>query len=146
MNPNQDKTFGWNFLYLLNNPKGTIEFRRGAASTNVKDVFMWVEFAMTFIRAATRIGSPENLHKTPRTVGGLRWFIQKAGPWHDAPGMYDHRDLDRLFTGKASDATLSPRPLGALSPEKKKKLMQEKDEDKKKNFMQSKMAHAPYWG
>lgn len=35
MNPDHDKMFGWNFFYLLNSPNGTIEFRRGAASTSV---------------------------------------------------------------------------------------------------------------
>lgn len=35
MNPDHDKIFGWNFFYLLNSPNGTIEFRRGAASTSV---------------------------------------------------------------------------------------------------------------
>ena len=74
MNPNHDKMFGWNFLYLLSDPKGTVEFRRGAASTSVRNVFMWVELAMSFIQASVRIGLPENLAKIPRTVGGLRWF------------------------------------------------------------------------
>ena len=60
--------------------------------------------------------------------------------------MYDPRHLDRLFTGKGQDATLSPRPLGELSTEKKKKLMKKKEEDKEKNVMQSKIVQAPYWG
>jgi Putative amidoligase enzyme len=146
MNPNHDKMFGWNFLYLLQDNKGTVEFRRGAASTSVTDVFMWIELAMSFTQAALRIGLPQNLRKVPRTIGGLRWFIEKAGLLKAVSGMNDPRYLDRLFAGKHSDATISPRPLGELSTEKKKKLMKKKEEDKNKNVMQSKMVQAPYWG
>jgi Putative amidoligase enzyme len=146
MNPNHDKMFGWNFLYLLSDPKGTIEFRRGAASTTVTDVFMWVELAMSFIQAAIRIGVPENLQKIPRTVGGLQWFIKKADLGDSVTGMFESRHLDRLFAGKGPDATLSPKPLGELSPEKKKKLLKKKEEDKRKNVIQSKMLQPPFWG
>ena len=58
MNPNHDKMFRWNFLYLLQDNKGTVEFRRGAASTSVTDVFMWIELAMSFTQAALHIGLP----------------------------------------------------------------------------------------
>jgi hypothetical protein len=146
MNPNHDKMFGWNFLYLLNDPKGTIEFRRGAASVRVQDVFMWVELAMSFIQASVRIGLPENLRKIPRTVGGLRWFIDNAGLPNQVHGMNDKRYLDLIFAGKRQDGTLSPKPLGNLSKEKAEKLLKKKEEDKTKNIMESKVMQAPYWG
>lgn len=42
MNPNHDKMFGWNFLYLLNSPNGTIEFWRGAACTSAQQAFVYI--------------------------------------------------------------------------------------------------------
>lgn len=78
MNPDHDKMFGWNFLYLLNNPHGTIEFRRGPASSSVQDVFVNIEVAMSFVEAAIRLGDMATLEKTPATVGGLKRFIAAA--------------------------------------------------------------------
>ncbi|KAM0209070.1 hypothetical protein ACHAQD_011384 [Fusarium lateritium] len=132
--------FGWNFLYLINNPNGTIEFRRGAASTSSDDVFMWIEIAMSFIQASIQGGSRENLVRVPATVGGLKWFIQAAKLPDGVPGLYDSRYLripDKTFR--------QPVPLGRLSPAKMAKLMCKKEEDKRKTVIISKMMQKPFW-
>lgn len=88
MNPDHDKMFECNFLYLLNNRNGTIEFRRGAASTNVIDVFVWVEFAMSFVQAAhsqwVAFPPPEDpqYRRWPADIYPRRWFLG-TGPWQE---------------------------------------------------------------
>ena len=146
MNPDHDKMFGWNFLYLIHNPHGTIEFRRGAASTSSDDVFMWVEIAMSFVQASIQGGSRENLTRVPPTVGGLKWFIRAANLPDRVPGLYDSRYLSRLFSTTPDNAFREPVPLGKLSSAKIAKLMKKKEEDKRKTVIHSKMAHEPYWG
>lgn len=97
MNPNHDKMFGWNFPYLLNNSRGTIEFRRGAACTSAQQVFVYIEIVMSFIEAPIRMGSPENLERVPGTVGGLKRFISATGLPVNVPGLYDSRYLSIFF-------------------------------------------------
>ncbi|OBS22823.1 hypothetical protein FPOA_09148 [Fusarium poae] len=145
MNPDHDKMFGWNFLYLLNSPHGTIEFRRGAASVSSSDVFMWIEIAMSFVEASIRGGRRENLAKVPATVGGLKWFIGAARLPDGIPGLYDSRYLKRLFSNIPDGAFRQPVPLGKLSPAKLAKLKNKKLEDKKKTVILSKMVQEPYW-
>lgn len=145
MNPDHDKMFGWNLLYLLHSPHGTIEFRRGAASTSPEDVFMWIELAMSFVQASIQLGNPDSLTKVPPTVGGLLWFIQAAKLPDRVPGLYDSRYLDRLFSGANHDAFQEPIPLGQLSSDKMSKLLRKKMEDKEKTIVLSKIAHEPYW-
>ncbi|CAG1979937.1 unnamed protein product [Fusarium graminearum] len=145
MNPDHDKMFGWNFLYLLNSPHGTIEFRRGAASTSSSDVFMWIELAMSFVEASIRGGRRENLAKVPATVGGLKWFIGAARLPDGVPGLYDSRYLRRLFSNIPDETFRQPVPLGRLSPAKLAKLKYKKQEDKRKTVILSKMAQEPYW-
>lgn len=145
MNPNHDKMFGWNFLYLLNNPHGTIEFRRGAASTSVDHVFIYIEVAMSFIDAAIRLGDPERLERVPATVGGLKWFIRAANLPDNVPGLYKLRYLNRFFSGKSDSAFREPKPLGKLSAARLLKLKKKKEEDKKKNLAMVKMLQQPYW-
>ncbi|KAH8431695.1 uncharacterized protein LDX57_009349 [Aspergillus melleus] len=145
MNPNHDKMFGWNFLYLLESPNGTIEFRRGAASTSAQSVFVCIEVAMSFIEAAIRLGDPQKLEKTPATVGGLKWFIRAAKLPENIPGLYDSRYLNHFFSGKSDGALREPKPLGNLSDDRLNKLKKKKDEDKKKNVARAKMLQEPYW-
>lgn len=145
MNPDHDKMFGWNFLYLLNSPYGTIEFRRGAASTSSSDVFMWIELAMSFVEASIRGGRHENLAKVPATAGGLKWFIGAARLPDGVSGLYDSRYLRRLFSNIPDETFRQPVPLGRLSPAKLAKLKHKKQEDKRKTVILSKMAQEPYW-
>ncbi|KAF5537693.1 hypothetical protein FPHYL_12694 [Fusarium phyllophilum] len=145
MNPDHDKMFGWNLLYLINNPHGTIEFRRGAASVSSHDVFMWIELAMSFVQASIQGGSRENLARVPATVGGLRWFIQAAKLPDRVPGLYDSRYLMSLFSDIPDNTFREPVPLGRLSSAKMAKLMCKKEEDKRKTVIISKIAQKPYW-
>lgn len=146
MNPpregDHDKMFGWNFLNLLQSSQSTIEFRRGAASTSSTDVFMWAEVALSFVRAAMRKGTRDNLSRIPPTVGGLLWFINAGQIPADE---VDQRYIDRLFAGIDQYKSLSPTACGRLSPEKASKLKKKKLEDKKKNLMLLKTLQGPYW-
>lgn len=145
MNPNHDKMFGWNFLYLLSSPNGTIEFRRGAACISAQQVFVYIEVAMSFIEAAVQLGTPEHLEKIPGTVGGLKRFISAARLPNNVPGLYDSRYLS-LFFGNRNDNTFrEPKPLGRLSAYQLGKLKKKKEDDKKKNMAMIKMLHEPYW-
>lgn len=119
MNPNQSKYFSWNFLSVRRFK--TIEFRRGAVSLSVNDVFMWAELAMSFIRAALALQSTTQLRQYPRTVGGLRSFIQYA-QLSTQQGMHNPTFLNPLFSGKASTDRANPVPVGTLSPAKQAKL------------------------
>lgn len=145
MNPDHDKMFGWNFLYLLNNPHGTIEFRRGAASTSVQDVFIYIEIAMSFLEASVRLGDVERLKSVPATIGGLHWFIQAAKLPDGIPGLFDSRYLMPFFAGKNPSAFREPKPLGNLSPHRLNKLNRKKEEDKRKNIAMVKVSQEPYW-
>lgn len=144
MNPNHDKMFGWNFLYLLNSPNGTIEFRRGAACTSAQQAFVYIEIAMSFIEAAVQLGSPENLETAPGTVGGLKQFISAARLSNNVPGLYDSRYLSLFFGNKTDGTFREPKPLGKLSAYQLNKLNKKKEDDKK-NVAMVKMLHEPYW-
>ncbi|KAF7591582.1 hypothetical protein BBP40_001330 [Aspergillus hancockii] len=145
MNPDHDKMFGWNFLYLLSSPHGTIEFRRGAASTSAQGVFVYIEVAMSFVEAAIRLGEPGKLEKIPGTVGGLKWFINAANLPDKVPGLYDSRYLDLFFSGRSDTALREPRPLGNLTADRLSKLKKKKEEDMRKNVAMAKMLQEPYW-
>lgn len=93
MNPNENKFFGWNFLYLLNNPNRTIEFRRGSGCTSAQQAFVWIEIAMSFIEAAVQLKSRRHLERMPGTVGGLKSFIKAANLTYNVPGLYNFRYL-----------------------------------------------------
>lgn len=109
MNPNQSKYFGWNFLSARRFK--TIEFRRGAVSLSVNDVFMWAELAMSFIRAALALQSTTQ----------LRQYLQYA-QLSTQQGMHNPTFLNPLFSGKASTDRANPVPVGTLSPAKQAKL------------------------
>jgi len=119
MNPNQSKYFGWNFLSIRRFK--TIEFRRGAASTSVDEVFMWVELATSFVQAALTVPtSVDDLRQYSATIGDLWTFIYNAQL--DQTGMYDSRYLSPLFASKDMDSRQEPIPVGELSEEKRQKL------------------------
>ena len=107
MCPDMSKYWGWNFSNLVRDPKYTIEFRRGAVSTKLDDVLVWVELAMSFIQAAVKVGSSEYLRQSPNTVQGLRSFLNQGLILKG--GMNDHRYLDLLFKDKDPKPFLSPR-------------------------------------
>lgn len=108
MSSNGDRYFGWNFLPIREEKK-TIEFRRGAPSTSVNDVFMWVELASSFIQAALTVPTSSiHLQRYPATIRGLRTFISEAKL--DQTGMYNSVYLDRLCAGKDMDAGEEPIP------------------------------------
>lgn len=111
MNPNRNKMFGWNFLYLLDSPHRTIEFRRGPASSSAQKVFACIELATSFVEAAVRLGDPESIEKTPSTVGGLKRFIQAAN-LPNRPGLYESSYLNHFFDGKNDADFREPKPLG----------------------------------
>jgi len=132
MNPNGSKYFGWNFLAIKKFK--TIEFRRGAASLTVDDVFMWVEIAMSFIQAALKMRSANDLQAHASTIGGLRDFIQNV-EFINAPGTWDSTYLSRLFNGKSSGDSLQPTPVGQLSPQKEQKLRRKIEADSRSQPM-----------
>jgi hypothetical protein len=113
MNPDLSKYFGWNFLPIRT--LKTIEFRRGSVSLISDDTFMWVELAMSFIKAASIQNSPQQLRQYPRTTGGLKAFIQNAY-LPTQPGTHGSSYLDLIFHGKDSSARLEPRPVSNLFP------------------------------
>lgn len=148
MNPphegNHDKMFGWNLLYLLSSPNGTVEFRRGSGSSSVEEAFMWAEFAIAFVMAAIRVSTPwTNMTNLP-DLGGLQNFLQSA-VFAQAATPFRPEYLHRLSNKKNLRARREPRPLGVLSPEKARKLNQKKAEDEKKNVILTKVLKPAYW-
>ncbi|PPJ56315.1 hypothetical protein CBER1_00620 [Cercospora berteroae] len=146
MNPDnegeRDKMFGWNFLNLLQSTQSTIEFRRGAASTNAQQVFVWIEVAMSFLKASMTLGTAENLQRVPATVGGLKWFVAAAKLPTD---IFDKRYVDLFYSRAQDGAAAQPTPVGKLSKEKASKLKRKKMEDKNRSIMLEKTLNAPYW-
>ncbi|KAG6366155.1 hypothetical protein INS49_000331 [Diaporthe citri] len=107
MNPDGSKYYGWNFQAIQK--YSTVEFRRGAASTSVNDVFSWVELA----------------------------FIELGVV--EGPGLNDKRYFNRLLVkrglDKSPNARLDPDPVGELTPDKLKKLNQKIRLDQQMNPM-----------
>ncbi|CAJ2514283.1 Uu.00g024020.m01.CDS01 [Anthostomella pinea] len=139
MNPNQSRYFGWNFLAMKKYK--TVEFRRGSGSRSEDDVFMWAEFALSFLQASVRLQSASSLKDYPASVGGLSMFISFV-QLPDKPGMNDSVHLGRLFAGKRPDEKVSPVPVGKLSPEKQKKLEKKLKADALSNPMLTKVYYA----
>lgn len=122
MNPDGSKYFGWNFQAI---PKySTVEFRRGAASTSVNDVYSWVELAVSFVMASLKLQTAAGLKKYASNIRGLTEFI-KLGVV-EGPGLNDRRYFERLLVKRGlnqhPDARLDPIPVGELTPDKLKKL------------------------
>jgi hypothetical protein len=145
MNPDQSKYFGFNFMNL--ETYKTIEFRRGAASSNVTHVFMWVEFAMTFLQASIQASNISAFKKFQPTVGGLKKFFATAAVVDD-PGMNQPNYLKPLFKDHKDDERVEPTPvlLKKLSKEKRDKLKQKIEADKKSNPMLERISDATRTG
>ncbi|KAI1410318.1 putative amidoligase enzyme-domain-containing protein [Hypoxylon sp. FL1857] len=139
MNPNDSRYFGWNFLAMKKYK--TVEFRRGAGSRNVNDVFMWVEFALSFLQASLKLGSAASLKQYPASVGGLSMFISFAG-LQNQPGMNSSVHLNRLFAGRNPNEHVPPKPVGNLTPERRKKLEKKLKVDASTNPMLTKIHYA----
>ena len=137
MNNGGDRFYGWNFLNLFHGGKMTIEFRRGPGITRAQECLNWVEFAVTFVRAAKRVGAPEKLVKITDDVKGLERFVE-AGM---VKGMNIPDLLKPIFKGKSG--RLDPIRVGHLSAQKKKKEDQKKHQDQKKNLMVKKIKSIP---
>lgn len=135
MNPDGSKYFGWNFQAI---PKySTVEFRRGAASTSVNDVFSWVELAVSFVNASLKLQTAAGLRQYASTVGGLTQFIELGVV--EGPGLNNKRYFERLLVkrglDKSPNARLEPVPVGELTPDKLKKLKEKIRLDQQMNPM-----------
>ncbi|KAL9078551.1 MAG: hypothetical protein Q9157_002542, partial [Trypethelium eluteriae] len=139
MNPRGERYFGWNFLALRKYK--TIEFRRGAASLSVRDAFMWVELAVSFVLAALRLGSAQELTAIPATVGGLRAFMSQA-KLENALGQKNPPHVNRLFQDRVKDERVDPIPVGDLTPEKRLKLKKKIEADAKSDPMLDRLKSA----
>lgn len=146
MNPDGSKYFGWNFQAI---PKySTVEFRRGAASTSVNDVFSWVELAVSFVKAALKLRTAADLRNFNGNIGGLADFIDMGVI--EGPGLNDKRYFQRLLVKRGLDksptARLDPIPVGDLSPAKLKKLKEKIKLDQQMNPMLSNLECAKKTG
>lgn len=135
MNPDGSKYFGWNFQAI---PKySTVEFRRGAASTSLNDVYSWVELAVSFVNASLRLSTAAGLGQFDSTVGGLTQFIELGVV--EGPGLNNRRYFDRLLLKrgleKSPNARLDPIPVGELTPVKLRKLKEKIRLDQQMNPM-----------
>ncbi|KUI65228.1 hypothetical protein VM1G_00039 [Cytospora mali] len=135
MNPDGSKYYGWNFQAIQK--YSTVEFRRGAASTSVNDVFSWVELAVSFVKASLKLQSAAGLRQYSATVRGLTQFIELGVV--EGPGLNDKRYFNRLLVkrglDKSPNARLDPDPVGELTPDKLKKLKQKIRLDQQMNPM-----------
>ncbi|KAH6839568.1 hypothetical protein B0I37DRAFT_439316 [Chaetomium sp. MPI-CAGE-AT-0009] len=141
MNPDGSRYFGVNFLAL--EKYKTVEFRRGAASTKLDDVFKWVEFAMTFLQASIQLSAKSDFSRFQPTVGGLRKFFDNARLVED-PGMNQRKYLNLLFQSHKPEEKAEPIPvrLETLSKEKRAKLSKKVEADKLSNPMLDKISDA----
>lgn len=105
MGNGEDRGYSWNFLSLMDKNKRTLEFRKPPGSTTVEQTLSWAEFVLSFIQAAIRCGSTEQLLKVPAHIGGLQWFLKQS----NVPGVNEHHRLARLFAGQDPMATLQPK-------------------------------------
>lgn len=126
MNPSNDKMFGWNFLYMTDGKRATVEFRRGAGCTAVQYALMYAELTIAFVGAAIQ---SEGVVEIPATVGGLKFFLSKSGP---IPKLVSLENLDVLFGGKSELAFCEPKTVGDLSVDKLRKLQKKKEKDERK--------------
>ncbi|KAH7014385.1 putative amidoligase enzyme-domain-containing protein [Microdochium trichocladiopsis] len=107
MNPGKHKRYyGWNFTAFKS--YGTVEFRRGAGSTNAQQVLQWITLSTTFLRASLRIATSEDFRHYPETVGGLYRFLSSVPRAQDNwKKLFDHKDFDQYQ---------EPQKLGQLRP------------------------------
>lgn len=140
MNPDRDRTYGWNFRSI--EKYYTVEFRKPPGSTTADQVLGWAELAMSFVQASLRLGSIEKLRKVPSTVGGLLWFIQQSR----VPGMNEHNRLYQFWQGISMRQFEEPgtnRPV--LAQEDLAMLVQLRDLSVARISIDSSVMRPPYW-
>ncbi|KAF7508083.1 hypothetical protein GJ744_009665 [Endocarpon pusillum] len=147
MGNEEDRGYSWNFLSLMEKKKRTLEFRKPPGSTTVEETLSWAEFVLSFIQAAIRCGSAEQLQKVPAHIGGLQWFLKQS----NVPGVNEHHRLAGLFAGRDPMATLQPKSTyEAVSLQlkqlrgAKKMLMEKADADHRRVLDHAKRAQIPY--
>lgn len=140
MNPDNEKKFGWNFLSI--EKYYTVEFRKPQASITVEAVLSWAELAISFVQAAIRHGSPQQLQDIPSTVGGLRWFLEQI----NVPGLNEHHRLHRFWRGIKMDEFFIGMPMRLfLTDEEKRSIAIMRELDEKEILRSIKTAKEPYW-
>ena len=147
MGNREDRGYSRNFLSLMDKKKRTLEFRKPPGSTTVEQPLSWAEFVLSFIQAAIKCDSAEQLQRFPAHVGGLQWFLKQS----NVPGVNEHHRLARLFAGQAPMATLQPKPnleaygLKLTQLKAAKKMLKEKaDADHRRVLDHAKKAQIPH--
>jgi len=103
MNPGGDRSYTWNFTSLPRT--STIEFRQPPGVKTAAETLQWVEFAITFVKAALLKAKPDdNLEAFNVNVGGLKEFLKiKAEDFPREPANFfatcDGSILEQLFDG-----------------------------------------------
>ncbi|KAF2150029.1 hypothetical protein K461DRAFT_270570 [Myriangium duriaei CBS 260.36] len=145
MCPRHDKNWAWSFHYILHRgDNGTIEFRRPPASTDVDDVFMWIEVTMVFIKAAMELEEIDELTGFHATVEGLERFMRYT-PLSTTPGLFEPHNLDDFFATAAGDQWRQPAPCPTPTPELAALLRQKKQADDEKQLMAWKLHKPAEW-
>jgi Putative amidoligase enzyme len=145
MQHSSDRDYCWNFLNLCKG-KATIEFRKPPPSTTSEEALSWAEFAMSFIQASVKHGTPNRLQRVPSTVGGLRWFLDQAY----RGGLNEPDRLGPIWAGKADNAALQPQLNSVLYQSREKKLLKVKlenlaMEDQCQILQFARSVREPYW-
>ena len=133
-----DKDYGWNLWSVK--IKGTIEFRKPAASLTADEALSWAELAMNFIQASIEYGTYRNVKRIPATIGGLRWFLEQVR----VPGVNEPSRLKPIWGDKNPQATVQPRyrPYG----DKIEGTLREKSTADRRQIRKfARTAREPYW-
>lgn len=138
MQPDQDRHYAWNFRAYER--YRTIEFRLPPPASSADESLAWAELAMTVIQAGIRHGTPEKLIRVPPTVGGLRWFLEKAA----VPGMNEPSRLNRLWTVPPGSFLQGTHMARTLSPQLDA-LVKKVIETDTKRILQASRLRPPYW-
>ncbi|KAL6707611.1 hypothetical protein ACN47E_003961 [Coniothyrium glycines] len=109
--------FRWNFMPLIKDSMGTIEFRQPPGSSNSAAAKLWVTFAASFIQGAVLYGDSLNATQPP-SLESFRGFLINGAI---QSGVADYSALNQLFEGKTqlppgvyNLAELSPQDLTTL--------------------------------
>lgn len=102
--------FCWNFSGLQGNDfyqhGQMINFRKPPAGPSLPaSAFRWAQFTITFILAAIRYGSPDNLTSLSHNIGELRSFMSRAAL---PDGVGEFHLIDMLWKGKDPKAAREP--------------------------------------
>ncbi|KAL9092373.1 MAG: hypothetical protein Q9159_000881 [Coniocarpon cinnabarinum] len=125
IHPHSSKFWNFNFGHCTDKDTQTIEFRRGDMSTSEEHATMWTAVAVSFMLAALKCKSVEEIEKAKVTVSALEQFML---------GARDHfhaTEIQRLFEGKRHLKTDRPRlsnPSLMEWTDKQKENMMEKTE------------------